>query len=177
MKHTLQHAYAGIKPVYWATQALGWICITLFMVLHSGTYRDIRDGADGKELASLSFWVLSGVLSTHLMRMAILRLRLLDRSPVVQISGILALTALFAIAHSVAVGHSILYVGDFRMPAEMTIDIETWLVRSTLNILVVFLAWNTLYFLFHCMSRSKSLSDDSLSMVAAIRKMELRSIM
>jgi two-component system LytT family sensor kinase len=176
MKNNIKHVDKGFNPFYWACQAIGWGSMALLKLFHSDANKVIETGPDNRDVVWFLSWVMLSLIITHLMRMVIRGLRLLEKEPRVQAISIFFLTIAFTIVHVMLTARSFHFFGDYRMSPEKRLEMDIWIVQNIISVFIILFTWNSIYFLYHYMSRAKWQLADSNRMIGELRSMELKNI-
>lgn len=158
-------------PKYWLFQLLGWGLFTginIFFALSYNLY-------DRQFVGRLAIYVVVGVIFTHLMRMLIRRLRLLERSINWQFIGFLLVSLVFA----VIIGGSETYLSvllELEYKEELKLDAFQKMVSNIFTSFVYLFIWNCIYFIYHYVEQSRKNQLDKLKLEASIKSLELKTI-
>lgn len=158
-------------PKYWLFQAVGWGSFVLTNTFFAITF----EGFSTLFIGRLFVFVVLGLATTHLMRMAILKTRLLFRPLNVQIAGFLLVNVFFAFILG--------YVDSFfldRFDLKLTEEKE-WtffylVLSNTFYSFVYLFIWNMIYFIFHYINKSRKEQFDTLKLQALVKELELKTI-
>jgi sensor histidine kinase YesM len=157
---------------YWLCQIIGWstfIGISVFFVLtfakpvHLLYYK------------SLVLTCLAGLLITHVMRLNIHSLKVLDKSIKNQIFYFLALTIVFSILFGL-VSESIDFLIGYHPERLKNYTKAERLFLSSFNALWLILIWNLIYYIYHFVERNRKQELDTFRLEAMVKSLELKTI-
>ncbi len=165
-----------IKKVstYWWFQIIGWgsnLALSIFILTALGK-------ATTAYCISVMLTCLAGVLVTHIMRMSIHGLNLLQKPITRQILSFLALTLVYAIAFS-AISEGIDRLGGFDDAEHNRMSNYSTGMRiflTTFNYLWLILLWNFIYYIYHYVQRARRQEMDTFRLQALVKSLELRTI-
>jgi two-component sensor histidine kinase len=158
-------------PKYWLFQSIGWgifILINLFFLI---TF----DRMDPIHMGRLAISVVLGVLISHLMRIGIRRFKLLQLQLNRQLLGFILLTVIVAILSGL-MDNLISYLGDTRIGMEKSLGEPKLFLRNALNAFVILFMWNSIYFMYHYIEKSRTQQLDTLKLQALVKELELKTI-
>ena len=156
---------------YWWCQIIGWsvnIAISIFFVT---TFGD----ASQKYILSLLLSCGLGILITHVMRLNIHGLKVLEKPLKTQIVYLLSLTFLFAILYGVAM-EALDYLLDFNPERLQKYTKMQRLFFSSFNALWLLLVWNMIYYIYHYVERNRTQELDTFRLEAVVKELELKTI-
>lgn len=128
-----------------------------------------------KMLLRLIFFVEIGILFTHLMREAILKINLLMRKLQQQIVIFLMLTIVFGLLWA-CVQTPFEIVCDLRTGANKGRPFHMLFLVNFSMILTLFLIWNLIYFMYHYIMKSRKQQMDTIKLEALVKELELKNI-
>ncbi|HEX2628499.1 MAG TPA: histidine kinase [Chitinophagaceae bacterium] len=166
---------------YWVAQVLGWAGFAIFYTLIGYFFNNI----DRLYYKRIGVFILIGIAITHLMRICVIELGLLQKKLTRQILVFLTLTFVCGMIASFCYIRVIMSTDMLR-----TIDREvlyekdysfwyaTWLLvlNSSLLYLFLFFIWNLIYFVYHYVEKSRKQQLDTLHLEALVRELELKTI-
>jgi len=158
-------------PKYWLFQAVGWGLFILINTFFAVTFEKFNITFIGR----LMVFVSMGLLFSHIMRTAIGRLGILQRSLNVQILGFLAITLFFALVIGVL---DTLLTKWFHIRIDMEGEIsESFVMLSnTFYAFIYMFNWNMIYFIYHYVQKSRKQQVDTLKLQALVKELELKTI-
>ena len=158
-------------PKYWLFQAIGWgmfILISTFFAITFGQFSPIIFGR-------LITFVGIGLLFSHLMRNVIKRTNILQRPLNQQFIGLFLITLFFAIL--VGISESFCTrIFDIRIDKEENRGEAEVVATNAYIAFVYFLMWNSIYFIYHYIAKSRSQQLDTLRLQAMVKELELKTI-
>lgn len=122
-----------IKTGYWTFQSIGWGGILLATLFFTHSLGQL----DRERWVQILFSLSLGVTLSHLMRMSIRRIRLLDEPLLRQGLGFLFMTVLFACLASM-VETLFFYFAGFGNPLEKYVDFAVLNLSLAMNAFIVF---------------------------------------
>jgi len=159
---------------YWWCQIFGWstnIAISIFFI----TTVNESNVDTGKYILSVFVSSLIGVFVTHIMRMNIHGLKVLQKTIKSQIIWLLTLTIVFAFLYGVAMEAADYLIKFNPERLEKYSKIQR-LFFSTFNAMWLLLVWNMLYYIYHYVERNRKQEMDTFRLEAAVKELELKTI-
>ena len=155
---------------YWTFQILGWGLFGLINIFFAVLFGQFQPAM----LCRLLFFLELGILSSHFMRHIISKNTLLMRPINQQIILLLILTLVFASFFSLAqtpfeAAYSLYPTGK---PAPFHIHFFYNLSSS----FVLLFIWNSIYFMYHYVVKSRKQQLDTLQLEALVKSLELKTI-
>ena len=167
----LMKAALSSIPKYWLFQLLGWGLFTginIFFALSYNLY-------DKQFVGRLIVYVVVGVIFTHLMRIFIRGLKLLERNTNWQFIGFLLISLVFAfIIGGLETYLSILLKLEYK--EELKMDVFQIVASNVFTSFVYLFIWNCIYFIYHYVEQSRKNQLDKLRLEASIKSLELKTI-
>ena len=158
-------------PKYWLFQAIGWGLLVLINVFFLITF----DRFDRSHLLRVAFFALLGLSLSHLMRYFIRRSDLLQHPVNRQVTGLVLFTFLFAIVAGFLETWLIQLLG-LALRGETRVAARFLVLRSAFNAFVIFFFWNSIYYIYHYIEKSRSQQLDTLRLQALVKELELKTI-
>jgi signal transduction histidine kinase len=156
---------------YWWCQITGWsanISISMFFVITFGqptwTY-----------FASLVCTCLMGIVVTHIMRLNIFYLHVLEKPLKKQILYFLFLTIIFSVILGV-ISESIDYLIGYNPERLQKFSRPERLFLSSFNALWLVLIWNLIYFIYHYVESNRRQQMDTIRLESLVKSLELQTI-
>lgn len=119
---------------------------------------------------------ISGLVLTHIMRIQIHSMKVLDKSLKKQILTFIVITILYAIIFGVCSDLIDQFVG-YAFPERMAkISRPMRIVISSFNAFWLILVWNFIYFIYHYAQRNQKQQLDTLRLEAMVKSLELKTI-
>lgn len=159
---------------YWWCQIVGWstnIAISVFFITTVNNESIDKD----KYILSVLLGSLLGLFITHVMRMNIHALKVLEKPLKTQIAYLLSLTLIFAILFGVAM-EAMDYIIKFNPERLQKYTKLQRLFFSTFNALWLLLVWNMIYYIYHYVERNRKQELDTFRLEAAVKELELKTI-
>ncbi len=156
---------------YWWCQIIGWsinIAVSVFFVFTFG---------EPDKLFFLSFFLtcMLGVLITHVMRLNIHNLKILQKPLKTQIFYLVALTFIFSIFFGVLT-EALDYLIGYNPDKLQKYSKMQRLFFSSFNAMWLLLVWNMLYYIYHYVERNRTQELDTLRLEAVVKSLELKTI-
>ena len=156
---------------YWWCQIIGWsinIAISIFFVI---TFSK----ADAAFFESLFINTALGLVITHIMRLNIHYLRILDKPLKKQIFSFVIITIVFAIFFGV-ISESIDQVIGYNRERLEKFSKPVRLLLSSFNALWLILFWNMIYYIYHYVERNRKQQLDTFRLESMVKSLELQTI-
>lgn len=158
-------------PKYWLFQAIGWGTFVLTNTFFAITFESFNNFFIGR----LMVFVFLGVLFTHLMRITIHKLNLLQRPLNNQILGFLLLNVAFALIIGVLDSYLTNWL-DIRLDQEEDVGMSFIIMSNSFYSFLYLFIWNMIYFMFHFINKSRKEQLDTLRLQALVKELELKTI-
>ncbi|RYG43074.1 MAG: sensor histidine kinase [Chitinophagaceae bacterium] len=156
---------------YWWCQITGWsanIAISMFFVITFGqpswTY-----------FTSLVCTCIMGIVVTHIMRLNIFYLRVLEKPLKKQILYFLFLTIIFSVILGF-ISESIDYLIGYNPERLQKFSRPERLFLSSFNALWLVLIWNLIYFIYHYVESNRRQQMDTIRLESLVKSLELQTI-
>ncbi|MGZ3839264.1 MAG: sensor histidine kinase [Flavisolibacter sp.] len=155
---------------YWTFQIVGWGLFGIINVFFAFIFGQFRPAM----LCRLLFFLEVGIISSHFMRQIIRKNALLIRPINQQIILLLILTLLFASFFSlVQTPFEALY--NFY-PTGKPAPFHVHFFYNLSSSFVLLFIWNSIYFMYHYVSKSRKQQLDTLQLEALVKSLELKTI-
>jgi Histidine kinase len=136
---------------------------------------DKRSDTPLHDRAILVMIILQGLLLTHYARALVKRWGWLQLGWAPLIPRVLGLAALMSVAWS-AIGYGYIY-GVLEEPwASTQITLRLGIVASTINGVLLFCGWFSLYFIYHIFERLRRMQLEQFRLAASVKEAELRAL-
>ncbi len=155
---------------YWLFQVCGWslnILISLFFVFTIGK-------STPEYVQSLLITCAAGLLITHIMRMQIHAMKVLNKSMKMQIIYFLCISILYAIIFGITSEVIDSIIGIPERMAKFSRPMR--ILLSSFNALWLIVIWNFIYFFYHYAERNRQQQLDTLKLEATVKSLELKTI-
>lgn len=171
--------YGNVR--YWLFQAIGWGSFALIYIFFAFSFDQLKTTF----FLRLGVFLALGVFCSHLMRVVIIRLGLLQKNLNAQILQFFIIT--FALAFFV----SFLYVETLVLTGLLKNNdtellnrkgysywFNIWLLvlNNAFLYFLLFFIWNLIYFVYHYVEKSRRQQLDTLKLEALVRDLELKTI-
>lgn len=156
---------------YWLFQLGGWGIFAMVQLFFAITF----DRLNGVFAMRLGFFILLGVILTHLMRLAVKRSDLLLKPINVQIIGLTAFTILLSIIIS---SLEIIIFNFFSLTSEtqQRSSFSKTMLENSFIAFIFFFIWSCIYFIYHFIEKSRRQQLDTLRLEALVKELELKTI-
>ena len=155
---------------YWIFQLSGWtltVAISLFFVITIGKYTP-------GYLQSLLVTCGAGLIITHIMRIQIHAMKILQKSLKMQIIYFILLSLLYAVIFGIT---SEVIDTMFGLPERLEkFSRPMRILLSSFNALWFIVMWNFIYFFYHYAQRNRQQQLDTLRLEATVKSLELKTI-
>lgn len=157
---------------YWLFQIVGWGTYALVNIFFAITFKKFNEFF----LTRMMLFIVLGVFFTHLMRAMIHQTNLLLRSLNRQIPGFIILTFLTAVVEAV-IEVLISNAADLGVGSERAgYTFFGRVLLNTFNSFVYFFIWNSIYFMYHYVAKSRKQQMDTLRLETMVKELELQTI-
>lgn len=158
-------------PKYWLFQTLGWGLFLAVNVFFAISYRVVDQVFVIRLLATISM----GIFFTHLMRMGIKRLKLLQQHINRQLLSFLLLSVGFALTVGLV---ETLFVEIFDLGFKRERDFSFFqdYISNAFTWTIILFIWNCIYFIYHFIDESTRNQLDKLKLEALVKSLELKTI-
>lgn len=156
---------------YWLFQSVGWGLFILINIFFALTYGNFKS----EFLGRLVIFVFLGLGFTHLMRLMIKKLELLNKPLNILIWGFLVITIVFAMLIGI-LDTFLTQLFNVNIPQEKSLS-DTFLVFSNMFYAFVYLFnWNMIYVIYHYIEKSGNDRLNTLRLQALVKELELKTI-
>lgn len=156
---------------YWWCQIIGWsvnIAISIFFVTTFGKPSQAY-------FLSLLCTCILGIIVTHIMRLNIFFLKVLEKPLKKQILYFVALTIVFSILLGI-ISESVDYLLGYNPERLQKFNRAERLFLSSFNALWLILIWNMIYYIYHYVESNRRQQLDTLRLEATVKSLELKTI-
>jgi two-component system LytT family sensor kinase len=163
---------------YWLFQALGWGLFSLINIFFA--YSFDRLGSQPERhlfFGRLICFVMLGVLLTHIMRLVIIRLNVMQKKLERQLLYFFFITVVFSLA-AASINTSLLLQFKLLSKSEMEFrnNIPLLILSNAFYFCIYFIIWNLIYFVYHFITKSRKQQLDTLKLESLIKELELKTI-
>lgn len=152
-------------------QAMGWGLLALINIFFFITF----DRLDFQHLRRLAITVVLGISISHLMRYHVQRIGLLKQPQDRQIVGFVLITLFYALTWGLIeslIIHSFPVLKTYRRRSTF----PEMAYRNVFNGVGILFIWNSIYFLYHSILRSRAQELDTFRLKALVKELELKTI-
>lgn len=163
---------------YWFFQAIGWGGFALISIFFAYSFDQLKTRQDlDLVIGRIGVFVVLGIAITHLMRMIIINLNLLQKKLERQLFLFVLITFLFSLVGSYF-DMLILMKFDWLNKREKEfLNNKTLLIASgAFYFFVYFFIWNLIYFIYHYVTKSRKQQLDTLRLESLVKELELQTI-
>ncbi|MBC7874274.1 MAG: histidine kinase [Ferruginibacter sp.] len=168
------------KTRYWIFQAIGWGSFMLLHLFFNWSLGKIQTADDRiMFFGRAGIFILLGLFLTHIMRIFIIRLNLLQKKLEKQIFQFVLVTMVFSFI--AAYGDLLLRQRfEFLSPKEGELlqnkNLGWLIISNSFSFFVYFFIWSAIYFMYHYISKSRKQQLDTLRLESLVKELELQTI-
>lgn len=152
-------------------QATGWGLLALINIFFFITF----DRLDFQHLRRMTITVVMGLSISHLMRFHVKKIGLLRQPQDRQIIGFVLITLFYAIMWGV-IESLIIHLFPVLKTYRRRSHFPEMAYRNIINGAGILFIWNSIYFLYHYIVRSRAQELDTLRLQALVKELELKTI-
>ncbi len=156
---------------YLLFQATGWGLVALINIFFLITF----DHLDFQHVRRMMITVVMGLSVTNLMRFHVKRIGLLQQPQDRQVIGFVLITLFYALMWGLTeslIIHLFPVLKTYRRPSSF----PGMAYRNVINGTGILFIWNSIYFLYHYIVRSREQELDTLRLQALVKELELKTI-
>ncbi|MBC7873145.1 MAG: histidine kinase [Ferruginibacter sp.] len=163
---------------YWLFQLIGWGSFALINILFAFSF-DKLETYDDRVLVfgRLGIFVILGLILSHLMRLLIIRLNVLQRKLEKQLIHFIIITLFFSLLGSF---FNMTMLSQYELlnknETEFMGNKVLLLISGAFYFFVYFFIWNLIYFVYHYISKSRKQQLDTLQLETLVKELELKTI-
>ncbi len=163
---------------YWLFQIGGWGLFALINIFFAWSFDRLVTAQDRSMVfGRLGFFVVLGILLTHLMRMVIIRLNVLQKKLEKQLLQFVIITLVFSMLGSyLDMLLLIKYDLTNRNEKEFLNNKILLVINGAFYFFIYFFIWNLIYFMYHYVTKSRKQQLDTLRLEALVKELELKTI-
>jgi two-component system, LytTR family, sensor kinase len=163
---------------YWLSQVIGWGGFALISVFFAYSFDQLNTKGDVElVLGRISLFVGLGLILTHLMRMVIISLNLLQKKLEKQLVIFLLVTFVFSVIGAFFYTELLGNFKLFNKREKEFLNNKLLLIASgVFNFFIYFFIWNLIYFIYHYITKSRKQQLDTLRLEALVKELELQTI-
>jgi len=171
---------------YWLFQAVGWGAFVLIHFFFTWSFDKMQTPKDRTIFfGQIGIFILLGLLITHVMRLVIRRINLLQKKLEKQIWQFILLTLIFACIGS-ALDILFLIIGSnytkFDLLTKSQLDLLEkkslflLILSNAFSVFIYYFIWNVIYFMYHYIGKSQKQQLETLQLESLIKELELKTI-
>jgi len=166
---------------YWIFQFIGWGSFALINTFFAFSF----DRLTPDFFKRLGVFLVLGVFFSHLMRVIIIQLGLLQKSLNKQILQFLIVTFCLAILVSYISVEALIYfelIKQDELALLERTDVSYWVSKlllvlsSAFSYFILFFIWSLIYFVYHYVAKSRKQQMDTLQLESLVKELELKTI-
>lgn len=163
---------------YWIFQAIGWGGFALISIFFAYSFDQLNTRNDVIQVTGrIGFFVGLGFVLTHLMRMVIITLNVLQKKLERQLFIFLIITFVFSVIGAyfhteLLQQYNLLNKREKEYENNKMLLVASWLF----NFFIYFFIWNLIYFIYHYVTKSRKQQLDTLRLEALVKELELQTI-
>lgn len=163
---------------YWIFQVIGWGGFALISVFFAYSFDQLNTRQDlNLVLGRIGVFVALGIVLTHLMRMVVINLNVLQKRLERQLVLFILITLLFSMVGSYFDMLLLIKFDWLNKREKEFLNSKTLLIASgAFYFFVYFFIWNLLYFIYHYITKSRKQQLDTLRLEALVKELELQTI-
>jgi two-component system LytT family sensor kinase len=163
---------------YWIFQVIGWGGFSLISLFFAYSFDQLNTIEEIKQVFSrLGYFVGLGLILTHLMRMVIININLLQKKLEKQLFQFLIITFLFSLVGALIYTELLQMSNLFNKREKDFLNNKILLIASgVFNFFIYFFIWNLIYFIYHYITKSRKQQLDTLRLESLVKELELQTI-
>lgn len=163
---------------YWIFQAVGWGGFALVNSFFAYSFDQFKTKADLVQFVGrMGIFVVLGIIMTHLMRLVIINLELLQKKLEKQLLQFIVITIVFSVIGSI---FNVRLLIEFDWLIQRERDYQNNMVLLVLSgafsFFIYYFIWNAIYFMYHYIVKSRKQQLDTLRLETLIKELELKTI-
>jgi sensor histidine kinase YesM len=158
---------------------VGWGAFAFINIYFAYSLDKLSDPEDIQHFTGrLGIFVALGLIATHIMRYAIIKLNILQKAFDKQIVEFFITTLFFSFFASFFYMELLTYFGWLNKGEEevMSKNMFLLILSGVFNFFVYFFIWNLIYFTYHYVAKSRKQQMDTLQLEALVKELELKTI-
>ncbi|TXJ22663.1 MAG: sensor histidine kinase [Chitinophagaceae bacterium] len=166
------------NSLYWLFQVAGWGSFALINVIFAISFEKMGDPESRRlVLTRLGIFVLLGIVFTHIMRAAIIRLNTLQKTVEKQIFHFFFISVVFSLITATLYMQACQHLGLLNDGEKKFIDKPLLLILSgAFYFFINIVIWNLIYFIYHYVTKSRKQQLDTLRLESLVKELELKTI-
>lgn len=163
---------------YWLCQLIGWGSFALTNIFFAFSFDKLETESDRRLVfGRLGVFILLGLIISHLMRLVIIGINVLQRRLEKQLVYFIAITVLFSIVGSY---FDMLLLNKFSLlnksEKEFLGNKFLLVLSGAFYFFIYFFIWNLIYFVYHYITKSRKQQLDTLRLETMVKELELQTI-
>lgn len=164
---------------YWLFQGIGWGSFVLIHLFFNWSLDKIQTPLDRRIFFErIGIFILLGIVLTHIMRLVILRMNLLQKKLETQIWQFVLLTLFFSFIGALS-DMLLRQKFDLLKSEEVLLqkkNLTLLILSNSFSFFIYYFIWNAIYFMYHYISKSRKQQLDTLQLEALVKELELKTI-
>lgn len=162
------------KPRYWLFQLSGWGLFAFIYLFFAFIFNSL----EWKFTNRLLIFIGLGLVFTHIMRLVILHANILMKPLKAQIISLILITMIFTFLLSASETFTQQFFGLAQMDrsTKEAIPVFKRILDNAFHSSVYLFIWNSIYFIYHYIEKSRRQQVDNLKLEALIKELELKTI-
>jgi hypothetical protein len=163
---------------YWLFQAIGWGSFALINMLIAFSFGHLSTSEEATLFfGRIGIFLVLGLILTHLMRILIIQINLLQRKLENQLYIFIAITLMFSVIGAYFDLSLLTEYNLLNRQEKANQDSRFLLVmNAAIYFFVYFFIWNLIYFIYHYINKSRKQQMDTLKLEALVKELELKTI-
>ena len=163
---------------FWLFQVIGWGGFAIISIFFAYSFDQLNTRDDLiLVLGRIGIFVVLGIIFTHLMRLVIINLNLLQKKLERQLFQFILITAIFSFIGSYFDMRLLIKFDWLNKREKEFLDNKVLLVLSgAFYFFVYFFIWNLIYFIYHYITKSRKQQLDTLRLESLVKELELQTI-
>ncbi|RYY60957.1 MAG: sensor histidine kinase [Chitinophagaceae bacterium] len=165
---------------YWLFQLCGWGAFVLVHLFFTWSFGEME--THNKKVmffSRIGIFILTGLVLTHMMRLVILRINLLQKRLEKQILRFALITLLFSLIGAtfiVMLHRRFGFLTKDQTELFESGKIALLIAINAFNVFVYYFIWNAIYFMYHYIDKSQKQQLDTLQLESLVKELELKTI-
>ena len=164
---------------YWIFQLAGWGSFILIHLFFNWSLDKIPTAEEKRVFFErIGIFILLGFFLTHLMRLVIIRMNLLQKKLEKQIIQFVVLTMIFSVIGALA---DMMLRSEFGLLKNDELilkerNLTLLILSNSFSFFIYYFIWNAIYFMYHYITKSRKQQLDTLQLEALVKELELQTI-
>ncbi|MET0637221.1 MAG: histidine kinase [Chitinophagaceae bacterium] len=165
---------------YWLFQLCGWGAFVLIHLFFTWSFGEMETQKKQEMFFSrIGIFILTGLELTHIMRIVIIRINLLQKKLETQILQFAVITLIFAVIGAsiiVLLHHRFGFLTKDQMALYESGKLALLIAINAFNVFIYYFIWNAIYFMYHYIDKSQKQQLDTLQLESLVKELELKTI-